>query len=263
MSKIPTNLKYELYEKSVQNHEADIEFINKEYKKVFGREPKTLREDFGGTAAMACDWVKEGKDRQAWGIDLDEEPQAYGIENHYSRLTEEEKTRMHYIRGNVLDDYDFTADVTVAFNFSYFIFKERNVLLNYFKQVKKNMGPESIFMVDIFGGEECRQELEEETEHEGHTYFWDCDSYNPLTEEVQYYIHFKTHHDNKVYREAFSYNWRHWSVGEIKDIMKDAGFENVVTYWEGEDDDGTGDGNFYQSNDEENCESWVTYIMAY
>ncbi len=44
--------------------------------------------------------------------------------------------------------------------------------------------------------------------------------------------------------------------------MLEAGFTKTVAYWEGEDGDGSGDGEFYRSEREENCESWVTYIMA-
>ena len=258
---IPTQLKYELYEASVQNHEADIEFVNKQYKKLFKREPLTFREDFGGTAAMACDWVKQSPEHKSWAIDLDPEPIKYGVENHYSKLNEEEKTRMQYIEGNVLTDYDFKADVAVAFNFSYFIFKKRNDLVQYFKKVREGLGSEGVFFVDIFGGTEARQELEEETEHDTHTYFWDCEKYNPLTEEVLYYIHFKTK-QGKTYKQAFTYDWRMWSVGEIRDCMTDAGFSKTITFWEGTEDDGTGDGEFYPCEVEENCESWVTYIAA-
>ncbi len=32
-----------------------------------------------------------------------------------------------------------------------------------------------------------------------------------------------------------------WGVQELKEILEDAGFSNVHTFWEGEDDDGTGD----------------------
>ena len=44
--------------------------------------------------------------------------------------------------------------------------------------------------------------------------------------------------------------------------MEDAGFAKTITYWEGEDKFGEGDGNFYPSEEEENCESWVTYIVG-
>ena len=131
---IPYELKHKLYEESVQNHEADLEFMEEQFEKFRKRKAKTLREDFGGTAAMACDWVKLNPENKAWGIDLDPEPMKYGIENHYSKLNDEQKTRMEYIEGNVLHSYDFKADIIAAFNFSFFIFKKRAQLLEYFKK---------------------------------------------------------------------------------------------------------------------------------
>ena len=44
--KLSRDEKYRLYLGSVQNPEADIQFINKEYKAIFGKTPKSLREDF-------------------------------------------------------------------------------------------------------------------------------------------------------------------------------------------------------------------------
>lgn len=259
-SGLPVEQKYQLYEKSVQNHLADIDFIKSEFKKLRKRKAKSLREDFGGTGAMACDWVKGSKENTAFAIDLDPEPVAYGQKHHYSNLSDEEKDRMKYIMGNVLDKYDFSTDVAVAFNFSYFIFKKRAELLKYFKRVRKSLNDDGAFFVDIFGGTECFQEMEEETEFDKHSYFWDCDKFNPLNNEVQYYIHFKQ--NGVKYEKVFSYDWRHWSVREIVDLMEEAGFSKVVTYWEGEDEDGEGDGNFYLSHEEENCDSWVTYIVG-
>ncbi len=254
--------KYRLYESAVQCFENDINFINQEFKKEFGKLPKFLREDFGGTGAMACGWVKQGKDRQARAIDLDDDPIKYGIENHYAALTTSEKRRMEYIKGNVLDQYEFVPDVIVAFNFSYFIFKSRKALLEYFTQVRKSLKSDGAFFLDIFGGTEARQLLEEETEHEEFTYIWDCDSYNPLTDDCLYYIHFKTHADKKLHKKVFTYDWRMWGLPEITDILIDAGFSKVETYWEGEDGKGSGDGNFYRTKNAGNCESWVTYLMA-
>lgn len=261
-SNIPVELKYKLYEKSVQCHESDIEFISREFKKFRNRVPKFFREDFGGTGAMACDWVKQGPDYEAVAIDLDPEPINYGKSNHFQRLNTEEQTRMRYLEANVLDEVDFKSDITVAFNFSYFIFKKRQLLLDYFKKVKAGLKDDGAFFVDIFGGMACGEPLEEETEHDDHTYIWDCDSFNCLTNDVLYYIHFKTHADNKKYERVFTYDWRMWSVREITEIMEEAGFSKVVTFWEGTDEDGDGDGNFFESQEEENCESWVTYILG-
>jgi hypothetical protein len=254
--------KYKLYEKAVQCHEADIDFIRDEFKKEFGRDAKILREDFGGTAAMAVDWVAQGKDYYAYGVNLDQEPQQYGLAHHYTRLDEDGKKRMQYVHGNVLDDFGFKSDITVAFNFSYFIFKNRPTLLNYFKKAYEGIKEDGAFFLDIFGGEDCRQELVEETDRGKFTYYWDCDSYNPITSEVLYYIHFKTHKDGKMHKRVFTYDWRMWDLREIIDILEEAGFSQVHAYWEGDDDDGGGDGEFTRVTKAENCESWVTYLMA-
>jgi hypothetical protein len=117
-----------------------------------------------------------------------------------------------------------------------------------------------MFAIDLFGGTEARQSLVEETEHANHSYFWDCDSYNPLTNECLYYIHFKV--GKKKYKRVFTYDWRHWTMPELVEIMEDAGFREIQTYWEGEDGDGGGDGKFFRTNKAENCESWVSYICA-
>ncbi len=169
---------------------------------------------------------------------------------------------MKYVKGNVLDSYDFKSDIVVAFNFSYFIFKERRELLSYFKQVREGLSSEGAFFIDLFGGKEARQELVEETEHEEHSYYWDCDFYNPITEEVMYYIHFKTS-DGKKHEKVFTYDWRMWSMSELRDLLYDAGFKTVLSYWEGDDGEGGGDGQFYVTEEGENCESWVTYLAAF
>ena len=261
-TKISTDLKYRLYEDSVQNHEADIDFINEQFEKLRNRKPLTLREDFGGTAIMACAWARQSPKHQAWAIDLDEEPQAYGLENHHSRLKKGEKVRMEYVRGNVLDGYSFKTDVIASFNFSYFVFKGRPKLVGYFKQVFSGLNDDGIFFVDIFGGTECFQELEETTEYDRHDYVWDCHKYNPLTHEVTYYIHFKDKEKNKNYKNVFVYDWRHWSVMEVVEAMKEAGFPDIRVYWEEDDNEGEGNGVFYESTEEDNCESWVCYIAA-
>lgn len=260
------NEKYRLYEESVQNHLADIEFLNQEYTRFFGRRPLSLREDFCGTAAMACDWIKQSAKHQAWGVDIDPEPMSYGKKHHFSRLMPSERKRMQYIQGDVLDTHPFKVDLIVAFNFSYQVFKTRRQLLEYFKKVCEGLSPQGAFFLDIFGGTESRKELEEETEFDHHSYYWDCDQYNPITHETTYHIHFK--YKGKKCKKVFSYDWRLWSIAELRDIMIDAGFSRSLAYWEGEneeeggEEEGEGNGEFYLSENEENCESWVTYLCG-
>jgi hypothetical protein len=53
-----------------------------------------------------------------------------------------------------------------------------------------------------------------------------------------------------------------WDNRELMDLLKEAGFSEVKSFWEGVSRDGTGNGNFKESNKAENCESWVTYLCA-
>ncbi|MBC7714657.1 MAG: class I SAM-dependent methyltransferase [Rhizobacter sp.] len=260
-AKLSRDQKYQLYLSSVQNPEADIQFINKEFKSIYGKAPLVLREDFCGTGMMACEWVQQSKEHKAFGIDLDMEPLAYGVVNHFSELSEEEQKRMKYINGNVMSPYDFKSDVIVAFNFSYYLFKKRNDLLKYFTEARKGLKKDGAFFIDLFGGTETRQELVESVVHKKHTYYWDCSKYNPLTSECLYYIHFKTA-DGVKHDKVFTYDWRMWDARELLDILEDAGFSKCHIYWEGVDKDGTGNGVFKKSLKADNCESWVTYIMA-
>jgi len=53
--------RHQLYEESVQCSEAEIDFVESTFKKIRKRKPLTLREDFCGTAAVCCEWVKRNK----------------------------------------------------------------------------------------------------------------------------------------------------------------------------------------------------------
>ena len=119
-----------------------------------------------------------------------------------------------------------------------------------------------MFLIDLFGGTESCQPLEESNRKKGHTYYWDCHSYNPLTADVLYYIHFMTHKDSQRYEKVFTYDWRMWNAKELQDLLTDAGFKNISIFWEGVDKKGLGNGRFFKTNKAENCESWVTYITA-
>jgi len=262
--KLSVNEKYRLYEASVQNPEADIKFINKVYFDRFGKNPLSLREDFCGTGKLACEWVTQSPKHESHGIDLDLEPITYGVDHHYFSLTEDQQERVKYIKGNVMDPHHFETDVVVAFNFSYYFFKERNDLLHYFKTVRKSFkaNKKGAFFIDLFGGTEARKPSVESAKHQHHTYFWECESYNPLTAECFYSIHFKDHKTGIKYRRVFSYDWRMWDNRELMDLLKEAGFSEVKSFWEGVSRDGSGNGNFKESSKAENCESWVTYLCA-
>ena len=253
--------KYWYYNKSVQSADVDVKFFRDTYKELKGKEPKTFREDFCGTFKLSCEWVKLDDSFVAHGVDLDPEPIAYGKEKYLPKLEPSQVERINIQEGNVLDSGLPRADIIAACNFSYFIFKKRQVLKDYFTKNFEALNKDGIFIMDIFGGSECYEPNEEETEHDGFSYFWDQDSFDPVTNEAVFYIHFKPDGEKKMKR-AFTYDWRLYSIPEIQDILEEVGFKNVHVYWEGTDEDGEGDGEFKRVTEGEDCESWIAYIVA-
>lgn len=253
--------KYSYYLKSVQSPDNDVDFLSKTYKELKGKLAHTLREDFCGTFKIACEWVKYHKNNQAIGIDIDPEPIEYGKNNYLSQLTDDQKSRVKIVQESVTNNNLPKADIIAAQNFSYYLFKKRADLLEYFKNTYKAVNENGIFVIDSFGGPRCQEENEEETEHDGFSYFWDQDSFDPVTNYAQFYIHFKRKGEKKRER-VFSYDWRMWTIPELKEIMEEAGFKKIHVYWEGSDDDGDGDGEFSRVTTGEECESWVAYVVG-
>jgi len=184
--------KHTLYERAVQNPENEVNFIQGKFKELSKREAKSIREDFCGTAAISCQWVQQGDDFKAWGVDLDANPVEYGKNNHYARLDSKEQERMEYCLQNVLEPFPYKTDVVFAFNFSYMIFKEREVLKSYFKKVHESLEDDGVFFLDIFGGPDSQTVMREKTKHEDFNYYWDCKKFNPINNECTFAIHFKS-----------------------------------------------------------------------
>ncbi len=65
-----TSDKHELYELSVQDTEAECEFIDQVWKERRKRLARHVREDFCGTAATSIEWIKLRKDNTAIGVDI-------------------------------------------------------------------------------------------------------------------------------------------------------------------------------------------------
>ncbi|MFP5520322.1 MAG: class I SAM-dependent methyltransferase [Bdellovibrionia bacterium] len=252
--------KYELYRKAVQSAEQDVVFIRNTFKDLKGREPKTMREDFCGTFALSTEWVKLDAKHQAIGVDLDPEPMAYGREHYLSKLKPEQAKRIQLIEGNVLDSHLPKADIVLAMNFSYFCFKKREMMKSYFANVFKTLNKDGMFLIDIFGGSQCYDAIEDVIKHDGFTYFWDQTNFDPVTNEALFHIHFKVK-GQKIER-VFTYDWRLWNISELREILEEVGFKKTHVYWEGTAKDGSGDGNFHRTEQGESCLSWIAYIVA-
>lgn len=262
---LPAFDKYFYYKASVQSPNEDCEFLEQVYRDVHGKKAKAkvMREDFCGTFANCCAWVKRHPSHTAHGVDLDPEPIAYGKAHYLAELDEKSKKRVHLHLKNVMSPGLPGSDIICALNFSYFIFKRRAELLKYFKAARKSLNEGGVMVLDCFGGTQCWEPIEEETEFDnlGVSYFWDQESFDPLTNEALFHIHFKRKGEKKR-KNVFTYDWRMWTVPELKDILLEAGFETVHTYWEGTTEDGEGDGEFRITEKGEPCEAFVAYLAA-
>jgi hypothetical protein len=254
--------KYDLYQRSVQEPAADAPFIHRVFKKHYGRPPRSLREDFCGTAALACHWATRHAENVATGIDLDPEPLAWGRKHNLSKLSPDQAARVKLIEGDVLDVGTGGFDVTVAFNFSYMTFKNRSLLLRYFEQARATLGSEGIFFLDAYGGPDAQRTLEETRECDGFDYIWDQDLFDPIQCRAVNYIHFDFE-DGSQMRRAFQYDWRLWGLHELRDLLVDAGFSKTEVYWEGTDKK-TGEGNdvYKRRESAEDDPAWVCYVAG-
>ena len=255
--------KYVLYQRAVQSADQDALFLANTYKEIRGRKARHLREDFCGTCLLSSHWIGLGKHNTAECYDIDPEPLEWGKRHNLKKLGNK-ASRLTQYQEDARNNSRQAPDVRCAQNFSYWIFKTRAEMLDYFIKAQKDLADDGIFVIDLHGGPESIQELEEETEmdDESFTYVWDQDSINPITGEARLHIHFRFP-DGTEMTDAFTYDWRLWGLPELRDLLVDAGFSSATCYWEGTDEDGvSGDGIFSPTDEGEACLSYVAYLVA-
>jgi len=257
-----------LYQESVQAPESDVEFFIDTYKELRGKEALSMREDFCGTALLSVDWCKTNPQRTAVGVDLDKPTLDWGVEHNIVPAGMTDRIRL--IEGNVLDEPDEKVDLTCALNFSYCCFKTRDELRSYFENARKGLKEDGILVLDLLGGTETMDELEEDREgddDENYTYIWDQAKFNPINHHMTCHIHFEFDDDSRL-DKAFTYEWRLWMIPEVTELLKEAGYSKARVYWEefveDEDDDEEmeGTGIYHDVTEAEQQESWVNYIVA-
>lgn len=252
---------HELYELSVQNVAHEIEFLQTTFKDIRGRTAHLLREDFCGTASAACQWVKQGEEFQSIGVDIDTSVLDWGRKNRVAKLPAADQARVKLIESDVMTVETPLVDIAVAFNFSYFIFDTRDKMRAYFERAYAALKDDGVFFVDMFGGSEAMEETKEKTKHDGFTYIWHQAKFHPVTHFMRCHIHFKFPDGSKL-KKAFTYEWRLWTAPEIRELLLEAGFKTATVYWEGEDEDGEGNGEFTPEENGEADLAWIAYVVA-
>jgi SAM-dependent methyltransferase len=254
--------KHDLYQRSVQAPELDSRFLARTFKKISGRPLRVFREDFCGTFVLSCHVAQLHKDMRAIGVDLHGPTLAWGREHNLSALAPEEQQRVTLFQKNVLDVHEPKADLIAAMNFSYSVFKTRPQITAYIKNSYRALREGGVLLMDVWGGSETQVLQEEETDQDGFTYIWDQEDFDPLTYNTICKIHFGFKDGSRL-RNAFVYDWRLWTIPELREIMEEAGFVDIHVLWEGTER-GTGEGNgvFRRVKRGDPDEAWIAYVVG-
>jgi hypothetical protein len=252
-----------LYEKSVQDVAEEYKFISKTFRKLRGRRPRHAREDFCGTANMCCEWVRRSRGNTAIGVDLDPEVLAWGRQYNLSRLKPDARLRVSLIQDDVCGVKTASpVDVVLAMNFSYQLFMTRKKLGGYFRKVRKALARDGMLFMDAFGGYDAHREIKEKRKYKGFSYIWEQAHYNPIDGHMRCHIHFGFPDGSKL-QQAFTYDWRLWSLPELRELLDEAGFSRVTVYWEGTDPK-TGEGTsvYSPATVGDADPGWVCFLVA-
>ncbi|MBL9077278.1 MAG: methyltransferase domain-containing protein [Planctomycetes bacterium] len=252
-----------LYQRSVQAAETDAACYARWFKKYTGRDLRVLREDFCGTALLACHHVKRHRDNRAIGVDLHGPTLAWGrIHNVRPLLDAEQQRRLLLLQQNVLEVRSPKADAILALNFSYSVFKTRRELGAYIVNCHRSLKPGGMLFLDAWGGPDVLKQQTDRTRHKGFTYLWEQRRYDPISHEIVCAIHFEFP-DGTKFRDAFVYDWRLWTLAELRELFEAAGFEDVHVLWEGTDKKtGTGNGVFRRKERGDMDEAWISIVVG-
>ena len=258
--------KFRCYQLSVQSPEHEVDFFVQAYKDAFRRKPVSLREDFCGTFAVCCNWVVSNSKRTAFGVDLCEETLQWGRDNNLSKLTDSQQARVKISNQDVRKRNRPQVDILAAQNFSFWLFKTRKEVVDYFKTARANLNADGIMVMDMMGGSACYEEDSVDKRKirkgkKGFSYHWQQARFNPVTADCSFYIHFKFVDGSKM-KKAFEYHWRFWTLPEVREMLGEAGFSETHVYWEREDEDGEDTGVWERDEEAPSNPSWICYIVA-
>jgi hypothetical protein len=226
-----------LYEKSVQDVAQEYKFVSGTFRRLRGRRARHVREDFCGTAAMSCEWVRRRKDNTAIGVDIDPGVLAWGRKHNLSRLKPGACKRIRLIQEDVCKVKTAEpVDIVLAMNFSYQLL--------------------------MTGGYEAYREIKEKRKYKGFKYVWEHARYNPIDGRMLCHIHFGFPDGSKL-KKAFTYDWRLWSLPELRELLDEAGFSRVTVYWEETDEEtGEGAGVYSPATVGDADAGWVCFLVA-
>ena len=215
--------RHDLYELCVQSPKDLVPLL----RAIHGDDPVVLGEDFAGTAAVSHLWVERGG-CNAIAVDFDEETLA--------RRGEHERIVKHLCDVREVSD---PCDLLFVGNFSIGYLHTRGELVEYLRHCRARLEASGgVFVCDTYGGESA---YTLGGVHRAHPmaggklcrYTWEQHAADPTTGFVTNLIHFRVERAGVIefeLEDAFVYEWRLWSIPELRDAMEDAGFSDTQVY---------------------------------
>jgi cyclopropane fatty-acyl-phospholipid synthase-like methyltransferase len=264
---------HHLYQGAVQNADADLDFAVRVFKAEHDRPLDSIREDFCGTALLSATWAARGAKKSAIGIDLSRKTLDWARAVNLPAIGAA-ASRVTLLEANVLDVACDKVEAILALNFSYWVFKARATMRRYFEHARVGLRDGGIFVLDAFGGADSMgegrdrrpipaQKLPCGTLLPRYTYVWDQEHFNPVTHEYRCAIHFELP-DGTKRRNAFRYDWRFWTLAELRELLLEAGFERTEVYVDGWDRKREeSDGVYRRRVQFDHDPVWVAYVVGF
>lgn len=198
-------------------------------------------------------------------MDIDKDQLLWGKESNVD-VDPGTSERVKLICKNVLELDDTgkdtgRSDAICAFNFSICYLHDRQDLIKYFKICRGTLKPEGLFFCDIFGGETAvKADVRKRELSNGVKYEFVQEDFCPITNRARFKMSFKFPDGSKL-KEAFSYHFRIWTIPEIRDALKEAGFSKTVVWFHDESDDAEED-SYKPMEETYQRESWHAFVVA-
>jgi len=198
-------------------------------------------------------------------VDLDKDQLLWGLE-HNVKDDPSTAERVKLVCKNVLELDEGgkdtgKCDIICAYNFSICYLFDRRDLVKYFKICHGTLKYEGLFFCDIFGGETAiKPDIRRRDLSNGVKYEFEQIDFCPITHHSHFQMTFKFPDGSKL-KEAFTYDWRVWTIPEIRDAMRDAGFSKSVVWFLDESED-VPEGTYEPMEETYQREAWHAYIVA-
>ncbi|KAL2894220.1 Xin actin-binding repeat-containing protein 2 [Bienertia sinuspersici] len=182
----------------------------------------------------ATEWLRTDPRRSAIGVDLDLEALNWCMENNVNKLLEASLVKSSHPEnlmenvtiqenedsaqkipvenslgsaasvsgGNLKKDFSFPGrDIVCAFNYNCCCLQKRKELVAYSKHAFDALSRKG--------------------------YTWEQAEFDAIQRMTRISLHYQLHKPQKKIRNAFSYNWRLWSLPEIRDYLEETGYRAI------------------------------------